>query len=217
MPDDESFYGLGQHQSLEFNHKGLSEELFQYNTKISVPFVLSSRNYGILWDSYALSRWGNPQPYRQLGDIFRLYDKDGKEGSLTGTYKPAFGDSLVRQEDSLYFENEWAIKNLPDIRLMGAKVVYEGYLEAPETADYPLYCTMPVTRKSLSAERKSSRSAGERPGTLIHINLTSTSRKERRLRSESNGFRTEMSPIWDCVWPSLRRQKSAASFPYGQK
>ena len=135
-PDDEAFYGLGQHQSLEFNHKGLSEELFQYNTKISVPFVLSSRNYGILWDSYALSRWGNPQPYRQLGDIFRLYDKDGKEGSLTGTYKPAFGDSLVRQEDSLYFENEWAIKNLPDIRLMGAKVVYEGYLEAPETADY---------------------------------------------------------------------------------
>ncbi|MBQ1857746.1 MAG: DUF5110 domain-containing protein, partial [Bacteroidales bacterium] len=134
--DDEAFYGLGQHQSLEFNHKGLSEELFQYNTKISVPFVLSSRNYGILWDSYALSRWGNPQPYRQLGDIFRLYDKDGKEGSLTGTYKPAFGDSLVRQEDSLYFENEWAIKNLPDIRLMGAKVVYEGYLEAPETADY---------------------------------------------------------------------------------
>ena len=135
-PDDEAFYGLGQHQSMEFNHKGLSEELFQYNTKISVPFVLSSRNYGILWDSYSFSRWGNPAPYRQLGEIFTLYDKDGREGSLTGTYAPAEGDVLVRQEDSLYFENEWAVGNLPKIGLKGAKVVYEGYLEAPETMDY---------------------------------------------------------------------------------
>lgn len=135
-PDDEAFYGLGQHQSMEFNHKGLSEELFQYNTKISVPFVLSSRNYGILWDSYSLSRWGNPAPYRQLGEVFTLYDKDGREGSLTGTYAPAEGDVLVRQEDSLYFENEWAVGNLPKIGLKGAKVVYEGYLEASETMDY---------------------------------------------------------------------------------
>ncbi|MDT3355964.1 MAG: DUF5110 domain-containing protein [Bacteroidota bacterium] len=135
-PDDEAFYGLGQHQSMEFNHKGLSEELFQYNTKISVPFVLSSRNYGILWDSYSFSRWGNPAPYRQLGKVFTLYDKDGREGSLTGTYAPAEGDVLVRQEDSLFFENEWAVGNLPKIGLKGAKVVYEGYLEAPETMDY---------------------------------------------------------------------------------
>ena len=135
-PDDEAFYGLGQHQSMEFNHKGLSEELFQYNTKISVPFVLSSRNYGILWDSYSLSRWGNPAPYHQLGEIFTLYDKDGREGSLTGTYSPAEGNVLVRQEDSLYYENEWAVRNLPKIGLKGAKVVYEGYLEAPETMDY---------------------------------------------------------------------------------
>jgi alpha-glucosidase (family GH31 glycosyl hydrolase) len=40
---DESFYGLGQHQSEELNMKGLNEDLFQYNTKVSVPFVLSTR------------------------------------------------------------------------------------------------------------------------------------------------------------------------------
>ena len=50
-PDDsEGLYGLGQHQSNEFNYKGLSEELFQYNTKVSVPFVVSTGNYGVLWD-----------------------------------------------------------------------------------------------------------------------------------------------------------------------
>ena len=34
-PDDEAFYGLGQHQADEFNYKGKNEELFQYNTKVS--------------------------------------------------------------------------------------------------------------------------------------------------------------------------------------
>ena len=33
-PDDEAFYGLGQHQSEELNMKGRNEDLFQYNTKV---------------------------------------------------------------------------------------------------------------------------------------------------------------------------------------
>lgn len=132
----ESFYGLGQHQAGEFDHKGRSEELYQYNTKVSVPFVVSTKGYGILFDAYSLSRWGNPEPYKQLGEIFKLYDKDGVEGALTGTYTTKDGKTVTRREDSLYFENEFAVKNLPDIPLSGAEVVYEGYLEAPETADY---------------------------------------------------------------------------------
>ena len=57
-PADEAFYGLGQHQSEEFNMKGKNEDLFQYNTKVSIPFVLSNKNYGILWDSYSYCRFG---------------------------------------------------------------------------------------------------------------------------------------------------------------
>lgn len=88
-PEDEAFYGLGQHQSLEFNHKGGNEELFQYNTKVSIPFVVSNRGYGVLVDNYSLSRWGNPKPYMQLNKAFKLYGKDGAEGGLTGTYTSA--------------------------------------------------------------------------------------------------------------------------------
>ena len=135
-PDDEAFYGLGQQQSGELNHKGRSEELYQYNTKVSLPVVVSTRGYGLLFDAYSMSRWGNPGAYRQLGEMLKVYGKDGRTPGLTGTYTPARGKALVRQEDSLYFENEWAIRNLPDVPLQGAKVVYEGYLEAPETADY---------------------------------------------------------------------------------
>ena len=132
----ESLYGLGQHQTGEFDRKGTDEELYQYNTKISVPFIASTKGYGLLWDAYSYSRWGNPEGFRQLSEVLRLYDKEGVEGALTGTYTAADGTVLIRREDSLFFENEFAVRNLPDVPLNGATVVYEGYLEASETGDY---------------------------------------------------------------------------------
>lgn len=142
-PDDEAFYGLGQHQSEELNMKGRNEDLFQYNTKISVPFVLSNRNYGILWDSYSYCRFGNPNDYLQLNRAFKLYDKDGKPGSLTGTYTDKDGNTVTRAEDSIYYEfalpdiaarglTDVGVANLPKgFKLNGSHVTYEGFIEAP--------------------------------------------------------------------------------------
>ena len=84
--------------------KGKNEDLFQYNTKVSIPFVLSNKNYGILWDSYSYCRFGKPDEYLQLNRAFKLYDKQGREGHLTGTYTDKDGKRLVRNEDSIYYE-----------------------------------------------------------------------------------------------------------------
>lgn len=135
-PSDEAFYGLGQHQSDEWNYKGRDEELFQYNTKVSIPFVVSTKGYGLLLDSYSLCRFGNPLDYQQLPALFRLYDKDGQPGALTGTYTHRMHETLIRREDSLYFENLKSAKNLPRFVLDGAKVVYEGEIEPQETGEY---------------------------------------------------------------------------------
>jgi alpha-D-xyloside xylohydrolase len=138
-PTDEAFHGLGQHQADEFNYKGKSEELFQYNTKVSVPFIVSNKNYGLLWDSYSLSRFGDSRPYKQLNNVFKLYDKNGNQGSLTGTYtsKDAGVETLVRSEESVFFEDIKSIKNLPKkFPLKNANVTYEGEIEAPETGDF---------------------------------------------------------------------------------
>ncbi len=135
-PADEAFYGLGQQQTGEFDHKGLNEELYQYNTKISIPFIVSSKGYGLLFDAYSLSRWGNPNPYQHLGDVFKLYDKDGKEGALTGTYHTRDGQTLVQREETLDYENERLIADLPKIPLEGAFVKYEGEIEALVAGDY---------------------------------------------------------------------------------
>ena len=132
--EDESLYGLGQHQSDQWDYKGQNEELYQYNTKISIPFVISSLGYGILWDSYSMGRFGNTEPYQQLNRLFKLYDKDGKQGSLTGTYYGSLrGRAQVRQEDSIYFVDSETVKNLPRL---GQRVLYEGSLEAPESGEY---------------------------------------------------------------------------------
>jgi alpha-D-xyloside xylohydrolase len=141
--DGEALYGLGQHQANELNMKGKNEELYQYNTKVSVPFVVSNRGYGILWDSYSYCRFGNPNDYQQLNRAFTLYDKDGRQGQLTGTYTAADGSKLVRGEDSIYYEfalpdiaartaTELGVANLPKgFKLKGAHVTYEGYIQAP--------------------------------------------------------------------------------------
>ena len=139
LNDDEGLYGLGQHQANEFNYKGKNEELFQYNTKVSVPFIVSTDNYGILWDSYSLCRWGRPEDYGHLGDMFKLYDKNGKEGVLTGTYLAADGTTLVREEPTIYFEHLIRgdlnhIVNAPkNFNFWNSHVTFEGEIEAEES------------------------------------------------------------------------------------
>ena len=164
-PEDEAFYGLGQHQADEFNYKGKNEELFQYNTKVSVPFIVSNKGYGVLMDSYSMMRFGNPSDYKQLGEVFNLYDQTGKEGCLTGTYVPAEGETIVREEPKLYFEHLVApqmarVVNLPEgFRFYGSEVTYEGFIEAPVTGEYQFilyyagYTTVKVGGETVVPER----------------------------------------------------------------
>ena len=113
-PGDEAFYGLGQHQSDEFNYKGKNEVLYQYNTKVSVPFIISNKNYGILWENYSLTRFGDSREYAQM-DQFILYGKDGKtKGGLTALYENSSRDQRIeRVETTIDYENLESIKNFP--------------------------------------------------------------------------------------------------------
>ena len=54
--DDEHIYGLGQHQHDRLDQKGCVIELIQRNTEVSIPFMLSSRGYGFLWNNPAVGR-----------------------------------------------------------------------------------------------------------------------------------------------------------------
>jgi alpha-D-xyloside xylohydrolase len=53
LTPDEGIYGLGQHQYGYMNYRGHTVKLVQTNTDAVSPFLISSRNYGILWDNYS--------------------------------------------------------------------------------------------------------------------------------------------------------------------
>lgn len=52
--EDEKIFGLGQYQEQVLNKKGATLELAHRNSQTSVPFMLSSRGYGFLWNNPAI-------------------------------------------------------------------------------------------------------------------------------------------------------------------
>ena len=52
----EHFYGMGQESHDLFDLKGSVIELCQQNTKSTIPFVISSRGYGFLWNNPGIGR-----------------------------------------------------------------------------------------------------------------------------------------------------------------
>lgn len=48
--DDEALYGLGSHQEDYMNLRGTMQYLYQHNLKATIPVLMSSKGYGLLFD-----------------------------------------------------------------------------------------------------------------------------------------------------------------------
>lgn len=79
---DESLYGLGQHQLGLVDIKGYDLDLWQHNTNVVIPFLVSSRGYGILWDNTSFSRFGNLRLLTPIPAAL-LVDTRGMTGGVT--------------------------------------------------------------------------------------------------------------------------------------
>ena len=91
---DDAWYGLGQHQDGFMNYRGQQVTFFQNNTEVAVPFLISNKNYGILWDNYSLTTAGDTRPLHQLSAL-QLFSKQEEAGWLTASYA---NDKLKPQE-----------------------------------------------------------------------------------------------------------------------
>ena len=80
--EDESLYGLGQMQLGIVDIKGYDLYLWQHNTNVVVPFLVSSKGYGVLWDNTSFTRFGDLRPFTSI-PAGNLYGADGKQGGLT--------------------------------------------------------------------------------------------------------------------------------------
>src|SRR5271166_4367525 len=58
----EALYGLGQHQNGMYNYRGATVELGQNNTDVAIPVLISSKGYGLMWNTAALTWFDNRFP-----------------------------------------------------------------------------------------------------------------------------------------------------------
>ena len=109
-PKDECLFGLGQFQDGYSNVRGLTRRLTQVNTQISLPMLLSSKGYGVLWNNYGLVDF-NPSSHS-----VKLVKREGAGSSeVVNVTSTEGGRQEVRQRN-----------------------IYEATLDIAEAGDYAL-------------------------------------------------------------------------------
>ncbi|MGV3704837.1 MAG: TIM-barrel domain-containing protein [Arcticibacter sp.] len=129
----DGFYGLGQHQNGVMNYRGHQVDLSQYNTDVAIPFVVSNKNYGILWDNYSITKVGDVRTMQPLSRL-KLYSKNGNAGWLTAIYadRKTGKEITSRAESDIDYSFLKDMKNFPDsFKLGDGKVRWEGAIESP--------------------------------------------------------------------------------------
>lgn len=143
---DDAYYGLGQHQSDQFNYKGQQVFLFQNNTEVAIPFLVSTKNYGILWDNYSLTKVGDTRDYMPLSNL-KLYSKDGDAGWLTASYsndhtKP--GDiAFIKSESEINYPyiNDTRRKLPANFKVQSGVITWEGSIASEFNGQHNLRFT----------------------------------------------------------------------------
>jgi alpha-D-xyloside xylohydrolase len=94
----ERVFGLGQQQHGRLDQKGHVVDLAQRNTEVSVPFLISNRGYGFLWNNPAVGRVElGESGTRWVADSARQIDywiTVGSPGRIAAHYADATGHPL---------------------------------------------------------------------------------------------------------------------------
>jgi len=132
--DDEKFYGMGQYANGYLNLKGCVLELAHRNTQISIPFLLSTKGYGFMWNNPSIGKaelaknhtMFQAEAARQIDYIVIAGDTPGeivkKYTKLVGKAEPlpewalGFWQCKLRyrtQQELLEIAREYKRRNLP--------------------------------------------------------------------------------------------------------
>ena len=81
---DEGLYGTGMHQQGWMDLKGRDVELLQHNIDKPIPYLASSRHYGILWDNNSITRLGDPRGLQAAAGITGAVRRGRQAGRVDG-------------------------------------------------------------------------------------------------------------------------------------
>jgi alpha-D-xyloside xylohydrolase len=148
---DEHLYGMGQYPNDCLDLKGTVLELAQKNTQISIPFLLSSKGYGLIWNNPAIGRAEFSMTHtsfyaeyaRQIDYVIFPGDTPAQlvahYSQLTGTapempeFATGFWQSKLRyssQEELLSVAREYKKRNLP------ISVIVADFYHWPTSGDW---------------------------------------------------------------------------------
>jgi alpha-D-xyloside xylohydrolase len=148
---DEHLYGMGQYPNDCLDLKGTVLELAQKNTQISIPFLLSSKGYGFIWNNPAVGRAELSLTHtsfyaeytRQIDYVIFSGETPARlvthYSTLTGTapkmpeFATGFWQSKLRyysQADLLSVAREYKKRNLP------ISVIVADFYHWPVTGDW---------------------------------------------------------------------------------
>jgi len=97
-PEDEYIFGLGQFQDGHFNLRNVTRQLIQVNSQISLPFIYSSKGYGLLWHQYGLTDFNPADNFITLAKQKQSAEGNEQVAEVTTTS----GTQKVSQLQSLY-------------------------------------------------------------------------------------------------------------------
>lgn len=112
-PADEYIFGLGQFQDGQYNLKNVARRLTQVNTQIAIPFIYSSKGYGLLWHQYGLTDFNPTTNFITLNKQEQRTTGNAQMAEVTTTS----GTQKVSQNQSLY----------------------QGKFTAPEDGEYSIF------------------------------------------------------------------------------
>ena len=140
--ENEAYYGLGQHQQDIMNYKGRQVELLQYNTQVAIPFLVSSKNYGIYWNNASLTHAGDIRKKQEISAL-KLSSEKGEPGWLTAKYaKQAQPDSIMVERaesviDYSFLEDQHKFPQ--GFSLDQSIVTWTGSLESATSGNHQLF------------------------------------------------------------------------------
>jgi len=127
-PSDEFIFGLGQFQDGNYNLKGISRRLTQVNCQIAIPFIYSSKGYGLLWHQYGLTDFNPNDNFVTLVKQEKSAgnDKVAEVTTTSGTQRVSQNQSLYLGKFSVPKDGEYSI--FMDLGDMGNRhyVVIDG-------------------------------------------------------------------------------------------
>jgi len=130
-PPDEAFYGLGQHQEGFLNWRGMPLRLQQVDANISMPFVLSNKGYGLIWNNAAITDFNPTDEVVKIDPI----TKSGKFTSgATGTYGFMATGGTGRERLGLQVDGETVV----DLKGYVAPYAGSGVLNLKASTEYTL-------------------------------------------------------------------------------